>query len=65
MPAPRIGSGLIESGRRIGGNPQRVSVNGGWYKKESGDLKSREYRDAEGNVHHHTRTYVEQHGKKK
>jgi len=30
--APRIGSGLIESGRRIGGNPQRVSVNGGWYK---------------------------------
>ncbi len=29
----------------------------------SGDLKEREYRDAEGNVHHHTRTYEEQHKK--
>jgi hypothetical protein len=28
---------------------------------ESDDLKSREYRDAQGNVHHHTRTYQEQH----
>jgi rubrerythrin len=26
------------------------------------DLKSREYRDAQGNVHHHTRSYREQHG---
>jgi hypothetical protein len=31
---------------------------------ESGDLKRREYKDAEGNVHHHTHTYMEQHGKK-
>lgn len=30
---------------------------------ESDDLKSREYKDAQGNVHHHTRTYQEQHGK--
>jgi hypothetical protein len=28
---------------------------------QSDDLKSREYRDAQGNVHHHTRTYQEQH----
>lgn len=27
----------------------------------SDDLKSREYRDAQGNIHHHTRTYEEQH----
>ena len=29
----------------------------------SDDLKSREYTDAEGNVYHHTRTYMEGHGK--
>jgi hypothetical protein len=28
---------------------------------ESSDLKSREYRDKEGNIHHHTHTYEEQH----
>jgi rubrerythrin len=28
----------------------------------SDDAKQREYRDAEGNVHHHTRSYLEQHG---
>ncbi len=27
-------------------------------------LKEREYRDSEGNVHHHTNAYMEQHGKK-
>jgi hypothetical protein len=25
------------------------------------DLKSREYRDSSGNVHHHTKTYMDQH----
>lgn len=34
-------------------------------KSESSDLKSREYRDEQGNVHHHTRTYQEQHGKER
>lgn len=28
---------------------------------ESGDLKEREYRDADGEVHHHTKSYMEQH----
>jgi rubrerythrin len=28
----------------------------------SGDLKSREYRDSGGDVHHHTRKYAEEHG---
>lgn len=32
-------------------------------QSEEADLKSREYRDADGNIHHHTRTYMDQHGK--
>ena len=28
------------------------------------DLKSREYKDAQGNAHHHTKAYMEQHSKK-
>jgi hypothetical protein len=31
--------------------------------ESSDDLKEREYRDSQGNVHHHTRTYEEQHKK--
>ena len=34
-------------------------------ESDSSDLKLREYRDAEGNVHHHTHSYEEQHGSKK
>lgn len=30
----------------------------------SSDLKSREYKDAQGNIHHHTKTFEQQHGKK-
>ncbi len=33
-------------------------------KAADGDLKSREYRDEQGNVHHHTTAYMEQHGGK-
>lgn len=29
--------------------------------RSAGDLKQREYRDAQGNVHHHTRSYLERH----
>lgn len=32
--------------------------------KEAGDLKEREYRDEKGEVHHHTRTSKDAHGKK-
>jgi hypothetical protein len=31
---------------------------------DTSDLKEREYRDEQGNIHHHTRTYEEQHKKK-
>jgi hypothetical protein len=30
-------------------------------RSEDQSLKEREYRDKDGNVHHHTRTYMEQH----
>ena len=32
--------------------------------KDDNDLKSREYKDADGNVHHHTRAYQEVHATK-
>ncbi len=47
------------------------SASGRGESKQSGshsgsdDLKSREYRDEKGEVHHHTRTYMEQHGGEK
>jgi ferritin-like metal-binding protein YciE len=45
----------------------RKSSGGGKQAKSRGgesDLKSREYRDQKGEVHHHTRGYVERRGKK-
>lgn len=39
------------------GEEKRVSSQGAG----ADDLKSREYRDKDGNIHHHTRTYMEQH----
>jgi hypothetical protein len=32
-------------------------------KQRESDLKRREYRDEEGNVHHHTHPYMEEHGR--
>lgn len=37
------------------------SGRGGGSDSSSSDLKQREYRDKDGNIHHHTRTYMEQH----
>jgi hypothetical protein len=31
-------------------------------REQEDDLKSREYRGEDGQIHHHTRTYMEQHG---
>ena len=59
----RSGSGSHHSGSRSSGSQS----SGGSRSQGSGEssgLKSREYKDAQGNVHHHTRTYQEQHGKK-
>jgi hypothetical protein len=48
-----------ESGHS-GGEHRSGQSSGG---SQGGSLQEREYRDAQGNVHHHTRTYGEQHGK--
>lgn len=47
--------GDAERGKAAGSDRGRES--------DDADLKSREYRDADGGVHHHTRAYMEQHGK--
>lgn len=53
----KSGSGArAEAGRESGGRDQ--SSGGG-----ADDLKSREYTDEKGEVHHHTRAYMEQHKK--
>lgn len=40
-----------------GGSRQESRGSGGE------NLQGREYRDAQGNIHHHTNTYMQQHGK--
>jgi hypothetical protein len=49
-----------EDHRSSSHDKDRDSSSGGNESDE--DLKSREYTDAQGNVHHHTKTYEEQHG---
>jgi len=34
-------------------------------KSEDASLKSREYKDASGEIHHHTKSYMDEHGKGK
>lgn len=40
----------------------RSETSAGRGGKDDDDLKSREYRDADGNVHHHTHAYMKDHG---
>lgn len=54
-------SGGAES--RAKGKSDGGAKTGGKETSETASLKEREYRDAEGNVHHHTRTYMESHRK--
>jgi hypothetical protein len=51
------------SSRSGSSNQQGASGRGSEQRAESSDLKQREYRDKEGNLHHHTRVYMERHGK--
>jgi hypothetical protein len=51
-------AGGQEGGRGREDNARRES---GSHTGGSDDLRSREYKDADGEVHHHTRTYMEQH----
>jgi len=48
-----------EAGRSGGG--RQSGHEGGASGRES--LREREYRDEQGNIHHHTKTHMEQHGK--
>jgi hypothetical protein len=41
--------------------PESAQAAGLAQAKSGDDLKSREYRDNSGNIHHHTRRFMEQH----
>jgi hypothetical protein len=45
------------------GEQGRTTLQSRSRERESSDLKSREYRDAQGNIHHHTRTSQTMKGK--
>ncbi len=45
-----------------GGKAEEREPSRGSGGKEGSELQSREYRDEQGNVHHHTKAYMEQHG---
>ena len=59
--------GQARGGRRAGPLAQVGAGSNGGNQSQSAksnasdDLKSREYKDANGETHHHTRTYMEQH----
>jgi hypothetical protein len=59
-PHHQDGQGGSQQGQGQGGS-QQGRGQGGQDEQES--LKEREYRDEKGDVHHHTKTYMEQHGK--
>jgi hypothetical protein len=48
--------------RKEQGKEQGESQRSAKRPEESQDLKQREYRDKEGNIHHHTRKWMEDHG---
>jgi hypothetical protein len=52
-----------KSGGRAGSQPPKSNDRGSHSSgRGDGDLKSREYKDEQGNVHHHTKEYMEKHG---
>jgi hypothetical protein len=65
---PRHGgaeTSLLDAGLRrqhIGRQPKEVSMPQDG-KRASDDLKAREYRDKDGQIHHHTHPYMKAHGK--
>lgn len=50
------------SGSRSTGTSRRSGTTAHAAGGESGDLTEREYRHAEGNIHHHTHPYMDSHG---
>ena len=55
------GSGSHSGSESKGGHSTSSASSKGAGQQDSSDLKSREYTDAQGNVHHHTKAYEEQH----
>ena len=55
-------SGRDDGNRSHGGSHQTQSRGQDQDREEEADLKRREYQGADGEIHHHTRTYMEQHG---
>jgi hypothetical protein len=53
------GTGKHPHGRRD--THEKVQQASGRDSSGSSDLKSREYRDKDGEIHHHTRTYERDH----
>lgn len=51
-----------ERGEHGGGGSDERGRSGEGGQSERDDLKSREYRGPDGEIHHHTHTYEEQHG---
>lgn len=64
---------MAQGQQGTGRHPQKKGGGSGSQNKSGGrenqrsmssdDLKSREYKDPNGQIHHHTRSYMEQHGK--
>jgi hypothetical protein len=52
-----------QSSRSGSSEQQNESGRGSGRQDDSSDLEEREYRDEQGNVHHHTLEYMERHGK--
>jgi hypothetical protein len=50
-----------DNGSQVGGSHSEHGGGGQQDRSEEADLKNREYRGEDGEVHHHTRTYMEQH----
>lgn len=50
--------------RSTRGSSHGGSSGGQQQGSENADLKQREYRDDKGEVHHHTKTYMEDHDRK-
>ncbi|MGE0257892.1 MAG: hypothetical protein AB7H71_09570 [Alphaproteobacteria bacterium] len=55
-------SGRDNDNRSHGGSHQTQARGQDHDREEEVDLKRREYRGDDGQIHHHTRTYMEQHG---
>jgi hypothetical protein len=54
--------GQDDNSRSHSGSHETQSRGQDHDREEEADLKRREYRGADGEIHHHTRTYMEQHG---